>query len=136
MFKFDLNKYFEAYAYRDVVMMRPPIICKSGIKLSVQASSFHGCIPRNDTGPYTTVEVGIINRATEELDTVETYVPVWMVERIIRDHGGIDLVEILVSLSGEEAFVNEDEMEDYEISYFGGELEEDNDDRLNTEYVN
>ena len=36
----------------------PKIKCKSGLTLSVQASSFHYCIPREDGADYTHVEVG------------------------------------------------------------------------------
>jgi len=38
----------------------PRIICKNGVSLSVQASQFHYCFPRQDTGPHTECEVGFI----------------------------------------------------------------------------
>lgn len=34
------------------------IVCRDGFSLSVQASHTHYCSPKNDTGPWTTVEVG------------------------------------------------------------------------------
>ena len=36
--------------------------CCDGFAMSVQASSEHACIPRNDTGPYAEVEVGYPNQ--------------------------------------------------------------------------
>ena len=38
--------------------LRGRIECVDGFTMSVQASSAHVCIPRNDHGPYTAVEVG------------------------------------------------------------------------------
>lgn len=39
---------------------KPPveaIICKDGTKLSIQASKYHYCLPKSDTGPWSHVEV-------------------------------------------------------------------------------
>ena len=36
----------------------PEIVCKDGTTLSVQASEFHYCTPRDNKGPYTHVEIG------------------------------------------------------------------------------
>lgn len=76
------------------------IACKSGLRLSVQASSSHYCSPRNDVGPFSEVEVGFPNRVVQELlpfaedaeeptRTVYAWVPVDLVERVIADNGGI-----------------------------------------------
>ena len=37
---------------------RPHVICEDGVRLSVQANAMAYCEPRNDIGPYTSVEVG------------------------------------------------------------------------------
>ena len=76
------------------------VICESGLKLSVQASGFHYCSPRENEGPYTAVEVGFPSHEVAELmpyaenpsnptDTVYGYVPVEIVESIILKNGGI-----------------------------------------------
>lgn len=41
--------------------VRPAIVLANGVSLSVQASSFHYCSPRNDSGPYYEFEVGFIS---------------------------------------------------------------------------
>ena len=77
-----------------------PITCKNGLTMSVQASSFHYCSPRNDSGPYAEVEVGFPNRKIEELmeyaenpalptGTVYPYVPHELIEKIVLDNGGL-----------------------------------------------
>ena len=38
--------------------LRGHITCLDGFTMSVQASSAHVCIPRNDHGPHSAVEVG------------------------------------------------------------------------------
>ena len=38
--------------------VRPPVECKDGFKMSVQAGMYHYCSPQNDVGPWTSVEVG------------------------------------------------------------------------------
>ena len=38
--------------------VQPRIRCRDGFEMSVQASRDHYCVPRDDAGPYTHVEVG------------------------------------------------------------------------------
>jgi hypothetical protein len=81
-------------------------VLADGVRLSIQASSFHYCTPRMDSGPYSTVEVGFIEddsgerltppdewRAHSDGDDfpqdVYDYVPVSIVERFIAAHGGV-----------------------------------------------
>jgi len=79
------------------------ITCKDGTTLSVQASSFHYCSPKNDEGPYTCVEVGFPSSAPSgklkeygdgsglgQESEVYGYVP-WdaVYEFIFEEHGGI-----------------------------------------------
>ena len=77
------------------------IVCVDGATLSVQASSLHYCSPREDVGPYDAVEVGFPSIAPPRswksyaeggkcsTDTVYGYVPVVLVQRFIKRHGGI-----------------------------------------------
>ena len=74
--------------------------CADGFNMSVQASQRAYCSPRNDTGPWDSVEVGYPsayehclqpyaedpNRPTE---TVYGYVPNKLVRSIIEVHGGL-----------------------------------------------
>jgi hypothetical protein len=70
----------------------------SGEELSVQASTGHYCIPRNNRGPYTHVEVGLLGldiippelERFREVDTnICPYVPADVVARVIAIKGGI-----------------------------------------------
>jgi len=81
-------------------LMCERITCQSGLSMSVQASHFHYCEPRDDSGPYSHVEVGYPSRAIEALlpyaenpavptDTVYPYVPVGIVEAILLENGWI-----------------------------------------------
>jgi len=83
-----------------LVRVLPPIVCADGCSLSVQASEFHHCLPRNLTGPYTHVEVGfpsspVPNSWIEYADSGEidsdvfAYVPIKLVVDFINSHGGV-----------------------------------------------
>ena len=77
------------------------VVCADGFTVSIQASKFHYCEPRNDAGPYTEVELGYPNmvptkeiiRHAEDPDdlchTIYGYVLADAVERLIRTHGGM-----------------------------------------------
>lgn len=81
----------------------PWIICADGTTLSVQASEHMYCSPRNNEGPYRSVEVGfpsveppeIWRQYAEDPDhptaTVYAYVPIELVSFFIASHGGIDI---------------------------------------------
>lgn len=82
---------------------RRRIICKTGLKLSVQASQYHYSLPReNGRDHYTHVELGFpsvnlppLARWKEDdeadgTDTVYPYVPVGVLNAIIDCNGGID----------------------------------------------
>ncbi len=93
-----VNNWLSQHANREHVA--PSIQCRSGLSLSVQASSSHYCSPKSLVGPYTLVEVGFPHR-----DGVETrlrtsadrydgygvygYVDVAAVNRIIHRNGGL-----------------------------------------------
>ena len=75
--------------------------CKSGFRVSIQASETNYSTPRDDIGPYTEVELGfptspepmIIGYAEDVDDPTETvygYVPVGLVKALIIKHNGIE----------------------------------------------
>lgn len=80
-------------------MLRKPIVCKDGFTMSVQASEYHYCIPReNGLDEYEEVEIGLPNMEEELLmeyaedpsnptDTVYGYVPVEIVDKVVEKHG-------------------------------------------------
>lgn len=79
--------------------MYKPITCANGFSMSVQASEFNYCEPRDNTGPYTEVEVGmpssaesLLIRYAEDPDnltgTVYGWVPSLTIWDIINKNGG------------------------------------------------
>lgn len=78
------------------------VICTDGHKVSIQASQFHYCEPRNDIGPYTSIEAGFPSgeapaswmkyAETQETpnETVYGYMPVELVQDYIQLHGGME----------------------------------------------
>jgi hypothetical protein len=71
-----------------------------GFTMSVQASHSHACTPRDDVGPWRSVEVGFPNRVEPLLwpyaeapgnwtETVYGSVPVELVAAVIELHGGL-----------------------------------------------
>lgn len=79
-------------------------VCADGTSLSVQASAFHYCIPRDNEGPYIRMEVGFIEDKNgapltppdawaeyadgEFPNAVYGYVPVALIDAFIVEHGG------------------------------------------------
>jgi hypothetical protein len=75
--------------------------CADGAHVSVQASQYHYCAPRNDSGPYTHIEAGFPSAvppaswmefcedADRPTDTVYGYMPVSCVWEFIDAHGGM-----------------------------------------------
>jgi hypothetical protein len=77
-----------------------PIVCADGFTMSVQASASHYCSPRDNDGPYNTVEVGYPSEREESLmpyasnedtptDTVYSMVPIEVIKYLIYKHGGL-----------------------------------------------
>ena len=79
-----------------------PIACKSGLTMSVQASSMHYCSPKSNEGPWTSVEVGYPSKRVAELrpyretssprqrvSPIHTFVPMKVVATIVDKHGGL-----------------------------------------------
>ena len=67
--------------------------CADGTTLSVQASEYHYCTPRNNKGPYKKVEVWCVSSEVTEFEYSEenpsAYVPIEDVVRFIDNHGGM-----------------------------------------------
>lgn len=81
-----------SYSYKAPV---PVVVCADGVTLSVQASVNHYCTPREDTGPYTEVEVWCISNCDFPINEFEyeesdpsSYVPIEQVVAFIDNHGG------------------------------------------------
>lgn len=95
------------YLYTVEVPMQPThrmrVMCRDGFSVSVQASHYHYCDPKQDSGPYTQVELGYpSNRTNDEVhsyaefcgttdptETVYPYVPADAVMRLLDEHGGM-----------------------------------------------
>ena len=85
-----------------VAFIRSKIQCNDGFSISIQASECNYCNPRATfEGPYTEVELGYPSCSEELLmpymedycckpeDAVYPYVPVEVVDEVIKKHGGI-----------------------------------------------
>ena len=82
--------------FRDPVpLFRDPIILNDGTTVSVQANRASYCTPRNDIGPYTSVEVGFPSvrpswwNEHSSGDEIAGWVPVSLVREFIEEHGGL-----------------------------------------------
>jgi len=84
------------------IQVRDRVVCKDGFNVSIQASSFHYCSPRENNGPYNSVELGFpsddmgneFNEYGEDISlsqkgTVFARVPIEKVEVLLEKHGGI-----------------------------------------------
>ena len=81
--------------------LRPKVQCVDGFTMSVQASKYHYCTPRDsDDWRYTEAEVGFPSSQEDLLmpyaespekptGTVYDWVPVDVVQQVIDKHGGI-----------------------------------------------
>lgn len=88
------------------IVIRPKLILQDGTTISVQASSGHYCIPRDNDGPYSHVEVGFpsvrpepwsewsqyAEEPSEPTETVYGCVPIGLVLDFIKAHGS-DVIE-------------------------------------------
>ena len=80
------------------------ITCADGFNVSAQASQSNYCSPRENVGPWDSVELGYPSEAVPEFmkyaeeparptDTVYGWVPVAIVEAVIEAHGGMVVPE-------------------------------------------
>ena len=86
---------------RRMTHIRPGVVCSDGFEISIQASEFHYCHPReNYMRYYLSYELGFPNReeplimnwaeeADKPLKTVYGYVPTEIVQEMLDNHGGI-----------------------------------------------
>ena len=76
------------------------VTCKDGFNVSIQANGRNYCSPRDDVGPYTSVELGmpsttdslIIKYAEDSNQPTETvygWVPVGIVKALLIKHKGV-----------------------------------------------
>ena len=92
----------------------PQIVCSDGFKMSVQVGFSLYSTPKKVAKRYTAVEIGFPSEheplieeyaetfykedeidVTDYTDTVYPYVPVKIVDKVLKKHGGIDLAETL-----------------------------------------
>jgi len=89
----------------------PQIVCADGFKMSVQVGFSLYSTPKKVAKRYSAVEIGFpsiheplieeyaegsfFDEAPDYTDTVYPYVPVKIVDKVLKKHGGIDLLETL-----------------------------------------
>ena len=92
----------------------PKIVCVDGFKMSVQVGSSLYSTPKKVAKRYSAVEIGFPSEheplieefaesfykedgedVTDYTDTVYPYVPVKVVDKVLKKHGGIDIIETL-----------------------------------------
>ena len=87
----------------------PQIVCADGFKMSVQVGFSLYSIPKKVAKRYSAVEIGFpseheplieefaerVEDVTDYTDTVYPYVPVKIVDKVLKKHGGIDILETL-----------------------------------------
>ena len=87
----------------------PQIVCADGFKMSVQVGFSLYSIPKKVAKRYSAVEIGFpseheplieefaerVEDVTDYTDTVYPYVPVKIVDKVLKKHGGIDIIETL-----------------------------------------
>ena len=90
----NINRW--VYENRNGLLPTRRLLCRSGLSMSVQANRYCYCSPRRDMFPYYEFEVGYPTFDVHELQTyrqedseVYPYVPVEVIEWVVRKHGGI-----------------------------------------------
>lgn len=84
----------------DMLPYVPVIVCQDGFCISMQASKWHYCAPRDNEGPWVKVELGFPSYKEDLLmeyaedpsnptKTVYGYVPLELVAQVTDKHGGI-----------------------------------------------
>jgi hypothetical protein len=97
----EKHKVIESYSGFTFRRLAPRMLLADGVTLSAQVSHTHYCSPRVDNAPYygeveigyPSVEIPDLMEFAEDAEnptsTVYGYVPVWVLDRIIENHGGI-----------------------------------------------
>ena len=92
----------------------PKLVCSDGFEMSVQVGSSLYSTPKKVAKRYSAVEIGFPSEheplieefaetfykedgedVTDYTDTVYPYVPVRIVDKVLKKHGGIDIIETL-----------------------------------------
>ena len=91
----------------------PQIVCSDGFKMSVQVGSSLYSTPKKVAKRYSAVEIGFpsvheplieefaessFDETPDYTDTVYPYVPVKIVNKVLKKHGGIDIIKTLNEL--------------------------------------
>lgn len=96
----DVDQISDRYGLSHRLEHLEEIHCADGFRMSVQASGSHYCTPRDNFGPWHTVEVGFPSEKVESFmdytngvhrpptETVYGYVPLTTVADVILLHGG------------------------------------------------
>ncbi len=81
--------------------IRPCVVCADGFQISIQASPFHYCYPKDKNAEkFEKVELGFPNQKDDLImeyaedpdnptSTVYGYVPIEVVDKLLEKHGGI-----------------------------------------------
>lgn len=77
--------------------VRPMLQLTDDLALSIQASEFHYCIPRDNKGPWVRVEVAVSGGVPKILKpfydgSICGYVPVERINYLIHKHGGVKCI--------------------------------------------
>lgn len=89
------------------IQIRPRIICSDGFSVSIQASSFHYCVPRNNTGPYSHFEIRFPSEIVDSWipycegspenedarEMVYPRVPIRLIVDELKLHGDVELID-------------------------------------------
>ena len=96
----DLQNHLRTARHPSRSGMTKSILCNDGFRMSVQASESHYCSPRNNSGPWTEVEIGFplilepllfdyAETKGQWTNTVYPYVPIELAAAVIEVHGGL-----------------------------------------------
>ena len=95
-----VREFLRKYPVSQSKWVRPHVICADGYTMSIQASDYHYCIPRKDNADdYEAVEVMVISSRDPKslrpysVGGVYAFVPIEMLERIVKRHGYIGAVK-------------------------------------------
>ena len=74
----------------------PPMVCKDGFNVSIQAGPLYYSSPKNIKGPYTHVEMGNASKPIPSLkkwkkDNIWANVPLKAAAQVLNSHGGLHL---------------------------------------------
>ena len=91
-----IQEYMKKHQTRNrfMITQAPTVVLGDGVTMSVQASEYHYCSPKNNNGPWESFEIGFPSEHLPELDEfggcedVCGWVPEDVINSIIEAHGG------------------------------------------------